>query len=405
MTAALIGYGAWLRIQRLAEPPRLFWDEHHFVENARNYLAGKPDWNDHPPLGKLLIAVPMHVLGDDSFAWRLAPLLAGLAIVIYLGLLVHWATQDKAAALLAAAIVSVDGFFICYSRTALLDGMLAACCLAAITTALRAKTSVGLAVASALLGSACNIKFSAVVFVPALIAIVLSSRGGWSRLVVPWLAPIAYFAWYSLGLWLTHQECGPGAVVDATTRLLAHHAQLTEWKHPLCSHWYTWFLPTRPVTLRDDPTSDGRLEVLSSMGNPVVWWWVDAVLLVALGLALRRGLRALRRGRADARARWEDFRRTPFARQLLIAALWSLPIAPWIFSRRDSYIYHYLLAYVFGVALLGSVLGALYRKRPLAALLGLTLIGVVGVYFAPVWGELPITQRGFEQRLFVPSWR
>src|SRR3954447_12118872 len=50
---ALVVAGPGLRCQHLMFPARLTFDEHHFVENARNSLAGRPDWNDHPPLGKL----------------------------------------------------------------------------------------------------------------------------------------------------------------------------------------------------------------------------------------------------------------------------------------------------------------------------------------------------------------
>ena len=34
----MIVFGIWLRVQRLAFPRGLTWDEHHFVNNARNYL-------------------------------------------------------------------------------------------------------------------------------------------------------------------------------------------------------------------------------------------------------------------------------------------------------------------------------------------------------------------------------
>lgn len=46
--ALLVTLGVLLRILGYAEPPTFTFDEHHFVENARNYLHGKNDWNDHP---------------------------------------------------------------------------------------------------------------------------------------------------------------------------------------------------------------------------------------------------------------------------------------------------------------------------------------------------------------------
>ena len=74
-----VAIGIWLRAQRLGEPAGLAWDEHHFVRTAQNYLVGAKDWNDHPPLGKLLIAQGIHWFGDVSFAWRASALASGIA--------------------------------------------------------------------------------------------------------------------------------------------------------------------------------------------------------------------------------------------------------------------------------------------------------------------------------------
>ena len=53
--SGLVAFGVLLRAQHLRFPNRLTFDEAHFVDNARNYLTGAADWNDHPPLGKLLL--------------------------------------------------------------------------------------------------------------------------------------------------------------------------------------------------------------------------------------------------------------------------------------------------------------------------------------------------------------
>ena len=74
-----VAIGIWLRAQRLGEPAGLAWDEHHFVRTAQNYLVGAKDWNDHPPLGKLLIAQGIHWFGDVSFAWRASSPVSRLA--------------------------------------------------------------------------------------------------------------------------------------------------------------------------------------------------------------------------------------------------------------------------------------------------------------------------------------
>ena len=53
----MLALSVYFRLTNLGFPATFQFDEHHFVENARNYLAGREDWNDHPPLGKLFIAL------------------------------------------------------------------------------------------------------------------------------------------------------------------------------------------------------------------------------------------------------------------------------------------------------------------------------------------------------------
>ncbi len=62
LAAVLIALGVWCRTVGFGFPPTFLFDEHHFVENARNYLNHAADWNDHPPLGKLFIAASIRVL-------------------------------------------------------------------------------------------------------------------------------------------------------------------------------------------------------------------------------------------------------------------------------------------------------------------------------------------------------
>ena len=406
ITAAIvmIVFGIGLRAQRLAFPRGLTWDEHHFVLNAKTYLAHQPDLNDHPPLGKLLIALPIHLLGDTSLAWRLAPFLLGCLNIVLVGLIAAWVAERRTAFWVGAALAAVDGFLIAYSRSALLDGMLACLCMAAVLTALRARSWPSFALASLLLGSACAIKYSAVVFVPVLLWVALSKPSALATAATLVLSPAAYTGWFSLGLWMAKQPFGPSAVVAETKRLYLHHASLTHWKHPLLSHWYEWFLPTRPIPMRNDPLSDGRMRVLTAMGNPLVWWLVNLALLFAIGSVVVALVLALRRRALGPATRRALALAGPTARRSLIVAAWCAPIVPWWVSARDSYVYHYLPAYAFGVVLVAALFAAALRRFRTAAFVGLLVVGQVGFYYSPVWGQNPISREGVEQRALWRRW-
>ncbi|MCC6901714.1 MAG: phospholipid carrier-dependent glycosyltransferase [Polyangiaceae bacterium] len=400
----MIVCGILLRAQRLAFPRVLTWDEHHFVLNAKNYLAHQPDLNDHPPLGKLLIALPIHFLGDHSLAWRLSPFLLGCVNIVLLGLIASWVAQRRTAFWVAAALAAVDGFLIAYSRSALLDGMLVCLCMGAVLLALRARSWSGFALATLLLGSACAIKYSAIVFVPVLLWAALGKRSKIASAATLVLVPAAYTGWFSLGLWMAKRPFDPAAVVAETKRLYLHHASLTHWKHPLLSHWYEWFLPTRPIPMRSDPLSDGRMRVLAAMGNPLVWWLVDAAVLLTIGTLVVSLVLALRR-RTVREAILRGLRlEGPIARRSLIVAAWCAPIAPWWLSARDSYLNHYLPAYVFGVVLVAALFDSALRRFRTAAFVALLVVGQVSVYYSPVWGQNPLRREAVEQRALWRRW-
>ncbi|HEX3597155.1 MAG TPA: phospholipid carrier-dependent glycosyltransferase, partial [Polyangiaceae bacterium] len=82
LCAALVALGTWLRAVDLGFPPSLTWDEHHFVLNARNYITHQHDWNDHPPLGKLLIVPWLLLLGDSSRSFRMNSFVFGLLAIV-----------------------------------------------------------------------------------------------------------------------------------------------------------------------------------------------------------------------------------------------------------------------------------------------------------------------------------
>jgi dolichyl-phosphate-mannose--protein O-mannosyl transferase len=398
-----IAIGVWLRAQRLADPAGLAWDEHHFVKTAQNYLVGQHDWNDHPPLGKLLIAQGIQWFGDHSFGWRVSALASGVANIGLAGLLAARLFRSFRAGILAAAFVAGDGFFIAYSRTALLDGVVATFVLGTACAAVRARSAWQIALGAVLLGLGCAVKFSAIVMLLPLVGVALFGRAPRWSLVLIGLAPIVYFLVYQHGLALQHRPHGVGDVLDATRTLWEHHAKLTERKHVFVSDWYTWLVPTRPVPMRYSE-EHGIVRSMSSMGNPLLWWAGSFAVLWTLATALSTWASVL-----GARLR---ARPTPLSAigavdgaELGALALFALPVLPWVLSRRDSYIYHYLPAYGFAVVLVAGKLARLLDEGRRRGWVGVGLLTLSGWWVSPVSAEIPVTRAGYELRLWLPAWR
>ena len=394
LLAALIVGGVAVRAYDLGYPEELTWDEPHFVENARNLLEGKPDWNDHPPLGKLLIATGILAMGDNGIGWRIAPLVFGLALIALAFALGTSAFRSKTAGLYAAAFVAASGFVIAFSKTALLDGMLTTLMVAAGLALWRAHSWVGICSAAALIGLSMSIKFTGVVLCLPLIFLAVYRLGVAPKTLCVLILGFAvmaavYVAQFSLGLALGGDEYGVVDVLRKTTELVRHHIGLQDWKHPATSRWYTWFIPLKTIRLHYVRNGD-TVRAMTTSGNPILWWGINwAVLWTAFELARQarnRRLLAL----ADA---------PPWASaQRYLLLLWFLPLCPWIFTNRDSYIYHYLPSYAFGLVLFGCLVSTLANPKVRLALVA--LIAVVFFYCARVWGKIPLDADSLLHKIF-----
>ncbi len=405
---AMIVFGIGLRFWDLGFPSHLTWDEHHFVENARNYLLGKPDWNDHPPLGKLLMALSLHWFEDSSYYFRLPQAVLGTLALVWGGLLARRVFGSARAGLLAAAFLACDGFLISYSRTGLLDGMLTSLSLLVLLL-LTLRHAAGVLGAGMILGCALSIKLSAVTLLGPLLGLFLlhclaltpvgKKRLANAQLFGRALAPnhgelfaylpavgvagVVYLAWWRFGLSLTGKASSWQAAVDATTSMMSHHAQGNEWLHPLLSHWWTWPVPTKPLMLSYEHLQFGQVRVMTTMGNPLLWWCA----VIAFLYAAWHTLSCLAK------------KRTPEWGYTWLALGYLAYLSPWILTDRDSYIYHYLPSYALGLVLAAGLLSRYLNGRRL--LYATAVIAVVSAFYAPTWSKRPMTKTALSYRPLV----
>jgi dolichyl-phosphate-mannose-protein mannosyltransferase len=397
LCVALLCLGVVWRFIDLDYPRTFSFDEHHFVSNARNYIGHRPDWNDHPPLGKLVLIPAMLIFGDRGLGWRLSSAILGLAMVVLAGLSAARIFRDRRVGLLTAAFLAIDGFFISYARTALIDNPLTAFIYAALALMLWARSLRWFAGAALCVGLAVASKWTGVCVL--LLAPILLRRAGRSAWHTVWMFGLASLVYLVIGveaLHLTRQPISMAGMMRSNWSLLQHHAGFTTWDNAASSKWYTWPLLLHPIVMHHEQIGPATIRATSTIGNLLLWFGTTAAIVLALVGLARAAFRRLRSGVAIAARYRQD--------ALVLTGMVALML-PFMVTHRQSYIFHYLGAYGLGLGLLASRVARLERRSSLAALVFLACAAGVSMLYLPLWIGAPQSVHAFLLRLPFPGWR
>jgi len=147
LIAALAARVVWLDFPKGS----LIFDESYYINAARILLgwtvepgahyAGSPvglDPNmEHPPLGKLILALSMLVFGDNGIGWRIPSVIAGMTALGAVYLIVRAAGETVWLAILAVAFLAFDNLTLVHGRIGTLDMLVLAPMLVGAWLALR----------------------------------------------------------------------------------------------------------------------------------------------------------------------------------------------------------------------------------------------------------------------------
>lgn len=102
-----------------------YFDEIYFARSAYEYVNGikTMEWV-HPPLGKLIMAIPILLFGMNTFSYRLMGALAGLAMIPVLYILAKRIFKSCKWATLAGILMTFDCFHFAQTRIATVDSFL-----------------------------------------------------------------------------------------------------------------------------------------------------------------------------------------------------------------------------------------------------------------------------------------
>ena len=378
----------------ITTPDKFVFDEVHYVPAARQMLEPampQPMLNPmHPPLAKQVIALSIHVFGDNPLGWRYPGTLFGALSIVAIYLCGLALFRCQAPALAASVIAFFDQMLFVIARTAMLDVFALGFGQLGIAAFLfgfrRTRPHLCFALAGLAFGLAGACKWSGLFPLATSIVIIAAIRlmQGWRT---EFGDPQAC-DWYRPDLWPDFRSYHfalcfvlvPAAayfssfialfgfsladIIEAQGRIFSDNTTTALGGHTYMSSWPSWPFLVRPVWFLFDNLGNGAIAAVVCLGNPLVLWPA----LLALVVCARDFIVA---------RRWDAF---------LVVAFYAGPYLAW--------------------ALLPRTLGFIYYYLPSAATASLALVyalrrGRMPAW--PLWGFVVLAGAGFAAMLPVSA--
>jgi len=403
-----------LGLYRLGIPTRFYFDEVHYVPAARilrefSHLTNQ----EHPLIGKELIALGITLFGDNPHGWRALSALAG-AVSLFAFMRGLWFASLSRFAALAGGVLLATGFLLfVHSRIAMLDIFMICFTMIALWMCAGAvrEPETGrwrLAMAGVALGLAIGTKWNAapLAMLPGIgffIARAISARARFltakDGAPVPGITLIEAAFWlgavplltYVLSFWpvffYEQDRLTLGSFLHYQQQMIELQESTVK-PHPYMSRWDDWIVNRRAIWYLYE-NLDGAQRGVLLIGNPLT------MLLGLPALAWCAFAGFFRRNRAA----------------LCVFALYAVSFGMWIVAPKPiQFYYHYMLPSCFLIAALALALDALWRRGGGlwrgGALAAVAASCGIFAWFYPIISAAPLDGvQAFEKWMWLESWR
>lgn len=391
-----------------------YFDEVYFVRTAYEYANNMPayEWV-HPPLGKLIQSIPIRLLGMSPFSYRLVGNIAGILLIVVMYAFGKALFKKRGYALLAALVMTLDGFHFAQTRIGTIDGQLA----------LYILTSYYFMYRYLLLSKKDGLKQKLIFLLLSGIMISMAIATKWTGLFAGLGLAILFFG----GLWMTYRKkklinydkktiatiIGSCTVffvvlpitiylgcyflfpninifyvdsmkelVNVTNQVYTYHSTLDA-THPFSSDWYSWPIMWKPVWFYSSEVERGIRSTISSVGNPIIWWTSILAIVANFYMALKKNKKS----------------------QVLCIAFICM-FLPYLVIGRCMFLYHYFPVLPFVMLMLVYGLKKITEKTKcmwiIPIFLGITFI--VFLCFYPVVSGYPVSEAWINHLQWLPEW-
>jgi dolichyl-phosphate-mannose-protein mannosyltransferase len=397
LTLISLIFGIYCRWQNLDLPNSMSFDEAIFVKDARKIVANLNYYNDHPPLGKMIIGSGIKLFGDNTFGWRFFSAIFGTFLIFLSALLVHALFKNRLATLFSICFTSLDGSLIAYSRLALLDIYHLFFAVCAIFLILRDKESKYTTIFSVAISIACAgaVKYNGVWAIVPIFFILYSRRDLFKFLILILSSLITYFCIICLHILLLGQRPVLDHAFAWQKESISFHTSVKT-PHIYSSKWYTWPLVIKPVrvaAMADVPDRKGYVFSIISITNPVLSILGVYLILYSFILFIKKNINI----RAELNL--------PNKKFLFLVLCYFCAFIPWAFISRPAFQYHYIPAYLILIFICAYYLSIINQKHNLKVVTILCIWIISVIVFLPLSSAIPLTRSDYNKRLLSDCWK
>ena len=411
---------------------------YEYIHNLRPY-----EWV-HPPLGKILIALPVIFFGMTPFAYRLMGNIAGIIMIPIMYMIAKKIFNSDKFGIVAAVIMACDGMHFSQTRIATVDSFLVMFMMISYLFMIRyIKLSKDekliiklreLFFCGLFMGFAIDTKWSAmfgamglaiIFFVHFVRSVILN---GWKleqfKII---LSCIVFFVVIPIAIYVASYypffRCQESEVKDYDSfikhqiGMYEYHSKLVA-EHPYTSPWYTWPYLKKPVLYYVKYYENGQRSAISDIGNPLIWWGGIAGTgymlitfsnclsnILAIEIEIRRNSKSNKAKLKEMKKQYLEKIAMPGAILIMIATTFLC----YIFIGRIMFLYHYFITLPFVMLALTGLIKKLDEKLKIKNINYVAMISVAVaitsfIYFYPIFSGKTVSADVLQSLKWFDTW-
>lgn len=378
----------------------------------------------HPQLGKIIMSLPIHILGMTPFAYRLMGNLVGIGMLIIIYCIANTIFKKKIYGNLAAILMASDGMHFAQTRIATVDSYLVFFILLSFlfmykylelsTSDSLKKKFKYLALSGIFIGCAIATKWTglfaglglAILFFAKLYRDVVIEKIDFTKEKLEikfrkkkWLVeynkiilfcigafvlvPIIIYILSSIPYFISGQIYDFSSFVSMLTGMFGYHSGLED-THPFQSDWNTWPIMSKPVWYYMKDYGSEGYSTISGMGNPILWWFGAFTMIYTLFRTVFK----------IDRKSW-----------YIIVPILSI-FLPYSLIKRCMFLYHYFPVVPFMILSVVNFVQVITEKikKNYVVILVSTIILCTFIYFFPVYSGMKVSKEYIDSTKWVSTW-